>query len=110
MDLHTNSLEVMPTLNPAMGVIMKRKNNELLNLLAVHHQKKRETNPAYSLRALSRDIGLPQPVISLFMRGKRRLTAYMAYKIGVYLKLDNDHIYRIIVVTFEDKVGQDLHE
>lgn len=45
-------------------------------------------NPAYSLRAFARDIGMSQPLLSLVLGGQRPLTLKQAHKISVLLALN----------------------
>lgn len=75
--------------------------NDLIQTLLKILETKKQTNPAYSLRAMARDIGIPQPILSLYLRKKRALSPYLAYKIGLYFKLDELKIYHLIVTTFD---------
>ena len=76
-------------------------NTELATLLQNNFKRKQMQNPSYSMRALARDVGVTQPILSLYFRGKRRLTPSMAFAIGKYLKLDDKELLNVIVSTFE---------
>lgn len=75
--------------------------NELILILQNNLDDKKALNPAYSLRAMARDIGIPQPILSLYLRKKRALSPYLAYKIGMHLKMEEAQIYRLILSTFK---------
>lgn len=49
---------------------------------------RRGKNHAYSVSAFARDIGVSQSLLSLVLRGKRRLTVNQARKISILLNLD----------------------
>lgn len=76
---------------------------QIIDILTKTLEEKQAQNPAYSLRALARDIGIPQPILSLYLRKKRKFSPYLAYKIGQYLKLEELAIYHLILTTFSSR-------
>ena len=55
--------------------------NEIINLLSKEYVKARAKNPAYSLRAYSKKIGIPTSALSEILNGKRAVTAKMGKRI-----------------------------
>lgn len=81
---------------------MKSTDELIINLQNLL-QEKQQANPSYSLRAMARDIGIPQPILSLFLSKKRQLSPYLAYKIGQYFKMEEMQIYYLILSTFKNR-------
>lgn len=60
---------------------------------------KKQKNPAYSLRALSRDIKISQTQLSHLLMGKRRLSPHHALKIGEFLNYNDQEMLEFIKST-----------
>jgi plasmid maintenance system antidote protein VapI len=65
---------------------------ELIQLLEERVRK----NSNYSLRALSRDMSVDAGDLSRIINGKKKITARIAYKIGVLLELDDKELLAFI--------------
>jgi plasmid maintenance system antidote protein VapI len=63
---------------------------------------KKSKNSRYSLKALSRDLKISQPQLSKIIRGNRRLSPQLAYKIGLYLKLDKEKLLELLIPTLSE--------
>jgi transcriptional regulator with XRE-family HTH domain len=55
-----------------------------------------ERNPGFSLRAYSRKLGVPAPVLSELLRGKRNLTKKMALRLVERLELPPEDTRRVL--------------
>jgi predicted transcriptional regulator len=53
------------------------------------YAKKKEKNPAYSLRAFARDIGLSQSLLSMIFAGQRSLTAHQGMRLYAHYQLES---------------------
>ena len=60
----------------------------LNNLLA----SRKEKNPNYSLRALSRDIGIDNSYLVKIIKGKKNVSLKVAYKVAHHLNLNGDQL------------------
>lgn len=60
---------------------------KLIDFLKAEFANRKKRNAKYSLRALSRDIGVSHSVISEYMSGKRNITKLTSYKIMFFLKI-----------------------
>lgn len=69
---------------------MKAPEIDYRTLLKEAWESKRKKNPAYSLRAFSRDIGLSVSKLSLVLRGEARLGVDHAFQIAPRLGLDEE--------------------
>jgi transcriptional regulator with XRE-family HTH domain len=58
--------------------------------LASRLDERRQKNKMYSLRAFSRDLGIPAGLLSEVLSGKRSLTAKLAERISLRLDLSHD--------------------
>lgn len=74
-------------------------------LLAI--QSKR---PEYSLRAFSRDIGLPAPIVSEVLRGKREITARLACQICEALTLSTQETEEVLNTLGKSKSGASRYQ
>lgn len=68
--------------------------------------EKKLKNPAYSLRALSRDLEISQTHLSHLLMGKRKLSPHHALKIGEYLQYDDMQLLSFIRTTIVETVEQ----
>lgn len=71
------------------------------NLIQTILEGKKLKNPAYSLRALSRDLKISQPQLCNIIKKKRKLSPSHALKIGQYLQLNDQEILKLVKMTLE---------
>lgn len=67
---------------------------KLVDFLKTEFANRKKRNAKYSLRALSRDIGVSHSVISEYMSGKRNITKLTCYKIMFFLKIPSSDYSR----------------
>ncbi len=73
--------------------------------------EKQQKNPAYSLRAMARDIGLKAPHLSALTKGKKGISIQSAYKIAKNLNLDSKQTeYFCNLVQFETATSPEFKE
>lgn len=90
-----NRSQGMGQVLPGIGTFLKQR-----------YLERRRRNPAYSLRAFARQLGIPAGRLSEFMSGKRNMTKEVALKVESSLQLDPTQraIFWSIV---EKKAGND---
>jgi plasmid maintenance system antidote protein VapI len=69
-------------------------------ILAIYEEK-RKINQAYSFRALSRDLKIYPSQLSRIVNSKHGATAQIAYRLGRYLKLNDQELIKLIETTIE---------
>ncbi len=74
-------------------------NEKLKIYLEKEFTNRKKRNAKYSLRALSRDIGVSHSVISEYMNGKRNITKLTSYKILFFLKISPSNYSRFSKTT-----------
>ncbi len=70
--------------------------------------KKKTANPHYSTRALARDIEMDAGDLSNILKGKKRVTPKLAYKIGLYLGLEGASLLSFMLPALKDHDDQEL--
>jgi hypothetical protein len=77
--------------------------SELNNILI----QKRAVNPKYSTRALARDIEMDAGDLSNILKGKKRVTPKLAYKIGLHLGLEGANLLSFILPALKENEDQE---
>ncbi len=79
-------------------------------LLQQAFQTKVKKNPAYSLRAASRDLGVTHGYLSLILNGKKRLTFQRAVQFAQFLRMDetrtNLFLKAVALESMKDPAGR----
>lgn len=67
---------------------------KIINQLTTEFEKRRESNPQYSLRSFSRNVGINDSTLSQIMRGKRKITDKTFNHIAAALNLDVEQLMK----------------
>lgn len=62
---------------------------------------RRIRNPSYSLRALSRDIGVDHAYLAHILNGNKQVTPKVAYKLAKTLGLEGEQLLEFILPTIQ---------
>jgi hypothetical protein len=84
---------------------MRQQNQYRLIILRAYEAKKKN-NPFYSLRALARDVGIPQSTLIRFLGHKIKLSPNHLYSLGLYLKIPKNELIDFI---FEFNETEESH-
>jgi transcriptional regulator with XRE-family HTH domain len=78
-------------------------------LLLTEFDRRRTTNPRYSLRSFARSLSIDHSALSQILRGKRRLTARTVRALGTRLRLGPSAIDEYCAAEHETAVLAALH-
>lgn len=78
------------------------RNIVFIRRLATEFEQKKEENPSYSMRALSRDLDITPSELSRIMAFKRKLSPKLAYKIGQYLSLPQEELCQLVLSMLKE--------
>lgn len=81
--------------------IENQQQNEVTKLLQQCYMNKRESNPAYSLRAFAKTLQIDQAYLIRVLKGARSPSPQIAYKISQHLKFSHEETLQLIVKTFK---------
>lgn len=88
---------------------MKKEHREPSRLIRDAFERKIRKNPAYSMRAFGRDIGMSPAFVSLLLKGKRRFPENKFELIATVLELDDVAKRVLREAVFFDGIKQTAH-
>lgn len=75
---------------------------ELKSVLLKTLEERKSKNSSYSLRALARDMRLDAGQLNRIVNSKTPPSPLVAFKVGKYLKLNNDDIIQLLEKIFNE--------